>query len=72
MLDNKLKATLAFMKANAKARLSKVVDIAEDRKFQRKGKALVELQVCGPVMNLLQMADSNIPALERFITITSS
>ena len=72
MLDNKLKATLAFMKANAKARLSKVVDIAEDRKFQRKGKALVELQVCGPVMNLLQIADSDIPALERFITITSS
>ena len=72
MLHNKLKATVAFIKADAKARLSKVVDIAEDRKFQRKGKALVELQVCGPVMNLLQMADSDIPALERFITITSS
>ena len=60
------------MKAYAKAWFIEVRDIAEEREFWRKGKALVELQVCGPVMNLLQMADSDIPALERFITITSS
>ena len=51
------------MKANAKAWFSKVIDIAEDREFWPKGKALVELQVCGYFMNLLQMADSDIPAL---------
>ena len=28
--------------------------------------------VCGPIMNLLRMADSDIPALEKFMTITSS
>ena len=42
-----------------KARFSKVVDIAEDRGFWRKGKALVDLW--GPIMNLLRMADSHIP-----------
>ena len=47
------------MKAGAKARFSKVVDIAEDREFWRKGKAFVELQVCGPIMNLLRKADSD-------------
>ena len=57
---------------DAKAQFSEVVDIAEDREFWRKGKALVELQVCGPIMNLLRMADIDIPALERFFTITSS
>ena len=46
------------MKANAKARFSEVVDIAEDREFWRKGKALVELLVCGVIMNLLLIADS--------------
>ena len=72
MLHDKLKTTVAFMKADAKAQFSEVVDIAEDREFWRKGKMLVELQVCGPIMNLLRMADSDIPALERFITRTSS
>ena len=75
MLHDKLKATVAyvaFMKADAKVLFSEVVDIAEDREFWRKGKALVELQVCGPIMNLLRMADIDIPALERFFTITSS
>ena len=33
MLHNKLKATVAFIKADAKARLSKVVDIAEGREY---------------------------------------
>ncbi len=47
------------MKAVAKARFSKVVDIVEDRQFWRNGKSLVEL--CGPVINLLRMADSDIP-----------
>ena len=41
------------MKADAKVRFSQVVDIAEDMEFWRKGQALVELQVCGPIMNLL-------------------
>ena len=57
--DKDLKATVASMKADAKARFSEVVDIAEDRDFWRKGKALVEL--CGPIINLLRMADSDIP-----------
>ena len=47
------------MKVNAKAQFSKVVDIVEDREFWRKGKVIVELQVCGPIMNLLRMADSD-------------
>ena len=58
------------MKANAQARFSEFVDIAEDKEIRRKGKSLVELQVFGSTMNLLQMADSDIPALERFIKIT--
>ena len=55
--DKDLKATVASMKAYAEARFSKVVDIAEDREFWRNGKALVELRVCGPIINLLRMAD---------------
>ena len=55
--DKNLKATVASMKAYVKAQSSEVVDIAEDREFWRKNKALVELQVCGPIMNLLKMAD---------------
>ena len=51
-----LKPTVASMKAAAKAQLSEAVDIAEDREFSRKVKALVELLVCGPIMNLLRMA----------------
>ena len=47
------------MKADAKARLSEVMDIAEDREFRRKGKALVEPQVCGPFKNLFRMADGD-------------
>ncbi len=57
--DKELKASVASMKADAKARFAEVVDIVEDRKFWRKCKALVEY--CGPIMNLLRMADSNIP-----------
>ena len=41
------------MKAYAEARFSELVDIAEDREFLRKGKVVVELQVCGPIINLL-------------------
>ncbi len=47
------------MKADAKARFREVVDVVEDKEFWRKSKALVEL--CGPIMNLLRMADSDIP-----------
>ena len=39
------------MKVDAEARISEVVDIAEDMELWRKGKALVELRVCGPIMN---------------------
>ena len=64
------------MKADAKARFSEVVDIAEDREFLRKGKALVELQVCGPIVKLLSESSEwlivIIPALERFIKRTST
>ena len=59
MLHNDLKATVASKKADAKARFSEVVDIAEYREFWRKGKALVELRVCGPIMNILRMAYSD-------------
>ena len=47
-----LKATVASMKAYAKAQCSKVVDIAEDRDFLQKGKALVQFCVCYPIMKL--------------------
>ena len=57
--DKDLKATVASMKAHANPRFSEVIDIAECREFWRKGKALVELLVCGPIMNLLQMAYSD-------------
>ena len=39
--DKDLKATVAFTKANANARFGEIADIAEDREFWRKGKALV-------------------------------
>ena len=48
------------MEANAKARISEVIDNAEYRKFWRQGKALVELRVRGPIMNLVRMAYSDI------------
>ena len=56
--DLKATLTVASMKAYAKARFSKVIDIAEyrDSEFWQKGKALVELRVCGPIMNFLRMA----------------
>ena len=57
--DKELKTNVASMKAEAKARFAEVVDIVQDKEFWRKGKALVEL--CGPIMNLLRMADSDIP-----------
>ena len=37
--DKDLKAKVACMKADAKALLREVVDIADDREFWRKGKA---------------------------------
>jgi hypothetical protein len=61
--DKDLKATVNSMKSDAKARFSEVVDIVEDREFWRKGKALVEL--CGPIMNLPRMADSDIPGTAK-------
>jgi hypothetical protein len=59
--DKELKTTVASMKADAKARFREVVDVVEDKEFWRKSKPLVEL--CGPqaIMNLLRMADSDIP-----------
>ena len=47
------------MKADAKAGFSEVIDFDEYREIWRKGKALVELRVCGPVMNLLRMVYSD-------------
>ena len=41
------------MKADAKAQFSEVKDFDEYREIWRLGKALVELRVCGPIMNLL-------------------
>ena len=41
------------MKADAKAQFSEVIDFDECREIWRKGKALVEFKVCGPMMNLL-------------------
>ena len=57
--DKDLKATVASMKADAKAGFSEAIDFDEYREIWRKGKALVELRVCGPVMNLLQMVYSD-------------
>ena len=47
------------MKADAKAGFSEVIDFDEYREFWRKGKALVELRVRGPIMNLLRMVYSD-------------
>ena len=41
--DKDLKATVASMKAEARAQFSKVIDFDEYREFWQKGKALVEL-----------------------------
>ena len=41
------------MKADGRAQFSEVIDFDEYRELWRKGKALVELLVRGPVMNLL-------------------
>ena len=49
------------MKADARARFTEVIDIVEHREFWRKGKALVELCGPSPIMNLLRMAESDIP-----------
>jgi hypothetical protein len=57
--DKELKTNVASMKTDAKARFTEEVDIVEDREIWRKSKALVEL--CDPIMNLLRMADSDIP-----------
>ena len=57
--DKDLKATVASMKVDAQAQFSNVIDIAEYREFWRKGKALVELLVSGPIMNLLRKACSD-------------
>ena len=51
--DKDLKVTVASMKADAQAQFSKVIDCDEYRELWRKGKVLVELRVCGPIMNLL-------------------
>ena len=40
------------MKADAKARFSEVIDFDEYREIWRKGKALVEFKVSGPIMKL--------------------
>ena len=57
--DKNLKATVASMKADAKAQFSKIIDFDQYREFLLKGKALDELRVSGPIMNLLQMVYSD-------------
>ena len=53
------------MKADAKALFSKVIDFDEYREFWRKGKALVELQVHGPIMNLISMVYTDNSSTEK-------
>jgi hypothetical protein len=71
--DKDLKAAVSTVKSDAKARFSEVVDIVVNREFWRKGKTLVDL--CGPIMNLPRMADSDIPGTgkvyhENFKSVT--
>ena len=47
------------MKPEAKAKFAKIVDIVHNKEFWRTAKCLVELSA--PAMNLLRLADSNIP-----------
>jgi hypothetical protein len=57
--DNDLKALAAGMKTDAKAKFADILDNVESKDFWRKAKALAELS--SPAMNLLCLADSNIP-----------
>ena len=67
--DKDLKAKVASMKADAKARFSEVVDVADDREFWRKGKASASVVLSWISSKWLIVI---IPALERLITRTSS
>jgi hypothetical protein len=57
--DRELKGLVAAMKPEAKAKYSEVLDIVKSKELWRTAKYLVELSA--PAMNLLRLADSNIP-----------
>jgi hypothetical protein len=57
--DRELKALVASMKQEAKAKFSEVLAIVKSNEFWRTAKCLVELSA--PAMNLLRLADSDIP-----------
>ena len=57
--DKELKAHVAAMKPEAKAKFAEVLDIVKGREFWRTAQCLVELST--PAMNLLRLADSDIP-----------
>ena len=54
-----MKALVAALKPEAKAKFSEIVDIVQNKEFWRTAKCLVELSA--PAMNLLRLADSDIP-----------
>jgi hypothetical protein len=58
--DKDLKAAVAGMKADARAKFAEMLDTVQSKEFWKKAKALVELSA--PAMNLLRLADSDIPA----------
>jgi hypothetical protein len=57
--DRELKGLVAAMKPEAKAKFSEVLDIVKSKELWRTAKCLVELSA--PAMNLLRLADSDIP-----------
>ena len=57
--DRELKALVAAMKQEAKSKFSEILDTVQSKEFWRTAKCLVELSA--PAMNLLRLADSDIP-----------
>ena len=62
MHDKELKTVVASMKAESRARFDDVVSIVQRKEFWQKCKALLELSA--PAMNILRMADSDIPGTQ--------
>jgi hypothetical protein len=57
--DRELKGLVAAMKPETKAKFFEVLDNVKSKELWRTAKCLVELST--PAMNLLHLADSNIP-----------
>jgi hypothetical protein len=60
MHDRDLKAVVATMKVESRQKFDDVVTIVQSKDFWQTSKALIELS--SPAMNILRLADSDIPA----------